>query len=355
MPAHRPVHGAAAGHVPRADREICSLSDRRQQGRDHLRVVRQIGVHLDEDVVAPVEPPGESGPVGGAQARGLGAAQHADAAELTCERFGEIGGAVGAGVVDDEDVGCRNGGSVPPGAALRCSPARCRWGRRPAWRMGSVRVRGKHGCSLLGSSTVSDGGRGPPAPLLVRTSATSSPASTMGPNDQRPRHQGMTDRAGERVAGDLVHRDQHHRLRGHDARHAARVIERGGRERPRGVPGQGVGGTDGERRQRGRDRRLGGLAPGPEQNDEHRQADEPHRDSRRRQGDSRRAEQLPDGAARVQRPRGVHRGQHGRRAGQQVPQRNDTRRARADGAGDGGAPLAACRRRRRAPRRRPGR
>ena len=75
-----------------------------QQGRERRGVVGQVGVHLDEPVVAAVEAHAEAVAVGVAEAVLLRAHEHVDLAELGAGGPGEVGGAVGAVVVDDEDV-----------------------------------------------------------------------------------------------------------------------------------------------------------------------------------------------------------------------------------------------------------
>ena len=106
-----PARDGAAGHVARADGQVGAVLDRVDQRRQHGRVVLEVGVHLDEDVVALLEAPGEAGPVGRAEPGLLGAAQDVDRAVLGAPLLGQVGGAVGAAVVDDEDA--RRGGVLP--------------------------------------------------------------------------------------------------------------------------------------------------------------------------------------------------------------------------------------------------
>jgi hypothetical protein len=100
-----PAGNRTTGHVARADREIDPFGlDGADQLRQHRRVVGQVGVHLDEHVVAPLEPPSEARPVGRTKA-GLGrSAQHLDRAEAGGGSLGEVGRAVGAAIVDHQDV-----------------------------------------------------------------------------------------------------------------------------------------------------------------------------------------------------------------------------------------------------------
>ena len=66
--------------------------------------MRQVGVDLDHHVVAAGDADRVTGAVRAAESHLVRPAQHLDAAELGAERFGLVGGAVGAAVVDDEDV-----------------------------------------------------------------------------------------------------------------------------------------------------------------------------------------------------------------------------------------------------------
>ena len=64
----------------------------------------EVAVHLDEGVVASIEPPGKTRPVGGAEA-GLGLShEHVDLADALTHLGGDRGGSVGTRVVDDQDV-----------------------------------------------------------------------------------------------------------------------------------------------------------------------------------------------------------------------------------------------------------
>ena len=91
--------------------------------------VTAVGVHLDEHRVLPTQTPGESGQVRRAQAVLGGAVHDVGAIGIGRRQFvGELAGAVGAAVVDDEQVhvGARVLQSLVDQPAG--SPARCRWG-----------------------------------------------------------------------------------------------------------------------------------------------------------------------------------------------------------------------------------
>ena len=69
------------------------------------RVVREISVDLDDDVVAAVEGDREAGTDGLADPDLAGPAQHLDLSELRGDFVDEVRGAVGAVVINDQDVG----------------------------------------------------------------------------------------------------------------------------------------------------------------------------------------------------------------------------------------------------------
>ena len=110
----RPQLGhAAAGDVARADHEV-GVRGGLDQRRDVRRVVREVGVHLDDELGAAGERVLEPGGVGAAEAVLLGAVEDLDRVELGGEPVGDLAGPVGRGVVDDEHPVARR---RPPRAA----------------------------------------------------------------------------------------------------------------------------------------------------------------------------------------------------------------------------------------------
>ena len=101
----RPVGGGAAGHVARPDHGIRAGVDQGEHLGEHRRVVGEVDVHRDDDVVALVEGDGEAVAVGAAEALLARTPQQLDLAELGRRLLDERGRAVGAVVVDDEHVG----------------------------------------------------------------------------------------------------------------------------------------------------------------------------------------------------------------------------------------------------------
>ena len=67
-------------------------------------VVRQVGVHLEEQVGAAGQRVAKAGDVGLAEALLAGAVQHLDVGVLAGQAVGQLAGAVGRVVVDDQRV-----------------------------------------------------------------------------------------------------------------------------------------------------------------------------------------------------------------------------------------------------------
>ncbi len=97
-----PVGDAAAGDVARAEREVRAGTNGVEQAGEVGGVVREVGVHLEHVGAAVVERVAKTGEVGGADAVLLGAVQHLDPFVLGSEAVGDLAGAVGRAVVDDE-------------------------------------------------------------------------------------------------------------------------------------------------------------------------------------------------------------------------------------------------------------
>ena len=91
----RPVGGGAALHVARPDGDVGTLIDLGEQGRQAVGRMRQVGVHLHDDLVAVGEGVLEPGPVGAPEPALAGTGQHLDPAQLVGGGAGEVGGAVG--------------------------------------------------------------------------------------------------------------------------------------------------------------------------------------------------------------------------------------------------------------------
>ena len=100
-----PVGHRAPGHVAGADHDVEPLAQGSEKVGERGRVVLQVAVHLHEGVEPTMQAPREPVPVGAAEARLARPPQHVDPPELLTDSEGEVSGAVGAGVVDDQDVG----------------------------------------------------------------------------------------------------------------------------------------------------------------------------------------------------------------------------------------------------------
>ena len=125
--ADAPVLDAAALRVARADREVGLAGvDRHDEAGQRLRIVRPVGVHLDDGGRAAAERHPEPVEVGPTEALLRGPMLHAHARIGRREPVREVAGPVGRAVVDDEQHGAAG--------ARRGSPPRSRAGCRPRCR-----------------------------------------------------------------------------------------------------------------------------------------------------------------------------------------------------------------------------
>ena len=146
-----------------------------QQGGQVGGVVGEVGVDLHADVGAAVDGPAEPLAVGRSEPAPPGAHEDVDAAVLGGQLLGQLGRAVGAVVVDDEDVDRRARPRAAAGPAPPGSPPRRRWGRWPRRaRPGRLRPRSTaRGDGTPGGAARSLGAVEPPAELPL--SALPSP------------------------------------------------------------------------------------------------------------------------------------------------------------------------------------
>src|SRR5699024_9873806 len=107
----RPVHDLAARYVAGADDEFGAVVDLVEEQVQLLRGVGAVGVHLAEDSVVTLEAPLEAGDVRAAQATLALAVEDVDVGVGGGQLIRLLTGAVGAVVVDDEDVDLRGGGA----------------------------------------------------------------------------------------------------------------------------------------------------------------------------------------------------------------------------------------------------
>ena len=135
-PAHyAPVPDAPALHVARAEHQVGALLGRRDQPRHVVRVVREVAVHLEDQLRALRERVCEAGDVRRAEAFLPLPVQDVDEAELRGQLVGELTRPVRRVVVDHEHavaLAQHLGERIAPSA--RRSRARCRSepGRSPA-------------------------------------------------------------------------------------------------------------------------------------------------------------------------------------------------------------------------------
>ncbi len=96
------VRHAAAGHVARAERQIGAGSTASKQPDEVGGIVGEVGVHLHHIARAVVERVAKAGEVGRTDAVPSRAMEHLHPVVLDRETIGELAGAVGRAVVDDE-------------------------------------------------------------------------------------------------------------------------------------------------------------------------------------------------------------------------------------------------------------
>ncbi len=107
MAAETPALDAAAADVTRADDQIGAPFEGGQEVRQVARVVREVGVHLEDQVVVPLEGPAEAIEIGAPEAELARPVHHVDPFVPLGDAVGEGAGAVRGGVVDHQDVRVR--------------------------------------------------------------------------------------------------------------------------------------------------------------------------------------------------------------------------------------------------------
>jgi hypothetical protein len=106
-----PVAHGSTGNPPGADHEVGTGARERDHGREVGRIVRAVGIDLDDEVVATLSRDGEAREVGAAEPVFRGAVQHGDGGVGCGRGIHEVARAVRAAVVDDEHVGLGYGGA----------------------------------------------------------------------------------------------------------------------------------------------------------------------------------------------------------------------------------------------------
>src|SRR5262249_42951671 len=101
-----------AWHVPGADHQV-AVGERGQHLRQIGRVMRAVGILLDEHLVAVFQPPGEASDVGRAEAGLARAVHYVDVRIRSRQLVRDLAGPVRAAVVDHEYVRVRNGRPDP--------------------------------------------------------------------------------------------------------------------------------------------------------------------------------------------------------------------------------------------------
>ncbi len=107
-----PLHSSTR-NVARADHHVGATLELRDERGQVLRIVRHVGVHLEEALVALGEASFERLHVRGAETELARPMQHTNVVVLRRELVRDLAGAVRRGVVDDEDVRFRKRGAHP--------------------------------------------------------------------------------------------------------------------------------------------------------------------------------------------------------------------------------------------------
>src|SRR5260221_2501780 len=103
----RPVGRAAPSNVARANHQVRPLA-RLEEVRQIARIVRKVGIHLEDQIVAVRDGILEAFDVGGAEAELAGTMQHVYLWLPRTERVDDLSGAVWRVIVYDQQVGCRH-------------------------------------------------------------------------------------------------------------------------------------------------------------------------------------------------------------------------------------------------------
>ena len=101
-PPEPPVRGAAARDVARAEREVGSSCAGGDQPRRVLGIVREVAVHLEDQLRSVCEGPLEAREIRGAEALLALAMEHGNEVELGRQPVGDLTGSIGRVVVDHE-------------------------------------------------------------------------------------------------------------------------------------------------------------------------------------------------------------------------------------------------------------
>ena len=97
----------ATGHVAGPDGDVGTGIEWSDQIGKRVRIVLEVGIHLNERVVTVLDPPAKPGPVGGPEARLRPASKHLDSitSQLGSRRDRKVGGSIRAPIVHDKQ-GC---------------------------------------------------------------------------------------------------------------------------------------------------------------------------------------------------------------------------------------------------------
>ncbi len=100
----RPIGRTPAFDIARPNHQIGVLGQREELWQVD-GIVREIGVHLEDEVVALLDGVMEASDIRGSQAHLAGAMQHVNGAIARGQFVGDFAGAIGRIIVDDKEVG----------------------------------------------------------------------------------------------------------------------------------------------------------------------------------------------------------------------------------------------------------
>jgi hypothetical protein len=106
LPRGAPVGRVRAGHIARANHQVGVIRGREQR-RQVMRIVGEVGVHRDDAVDVAFQGVAEAGHVGGGQGLLAAPVQHRQRVVLGGQGVGQLPRPTGRGIVDDEDRGLR--------------------------------------------------------------------------------------------------------------------------------------------------------------------------------------------------------------------------------------------------------
>ena len=107
----RPVDHLTAGYPAGSEDQVNPRRQRREQPSELLGTVRSVGVHLHQNLIAPLQPPPETRSVGRSQPVFARAVKHVHGRVLGGQDVDQLTGAIWRRSPDDQDVDPRSRGA----------------------------------------------------------------------------------------------------------------------------------------------------------------------------------------------------------------------------------------------------